>query len=184
MVDSLRILATALILCTPVTIPAQDLSERLRADETLIVPGIGAEKLLLSDSAADVASRKGTPERIARFAATEELFTTIFNLPTELKIPYNMIYYYNENKCAIFFHDNRITAIAGLNTNRVTDLPSDLNRGMDSFIFNYGNQGMELKEKSANRACLYPERGIAVFDDGKDGRIDLYLVFPAKAHTK
>ncbi len=184
MIDLLRIFVTVVLLIPAVTLPAQDLTQRLRSDETLIIPGIGAEKLLLSDSAAGVASLKGSPDRTARFRTTEEIFGTIYKLQTDLKIPYDMIYYYNEKKCVVFLHDSRVSAIAGFSSNRVTDLSVDLGKGMDNFIFSYGNLGMEIKEKASNRACLFAERGIAVFDDGRDGKIDMYLIFRAREKNK
>jgi hypothetical protein len=159
---------------------AQDLSSRLRDDETLVVPGRGAERLLIAEGADAVAARMGTPERIARFDVTGELFEKVYKMPADLKIPYDMIYYYRAKKCVVFLHQGKVSAIAGLSNSRVTDLPADLSRGVERFIFSYGNDGLAVAEKGRNRAYIYGRLGIALFDDGANDGIDMYLVFKAR----
>lgn len=170
-----------ILLAFALSATAQDLAPRLLSDETLVIPGRGAEKLLIAEDAGAVAARLGTPERIARFGATGELFEKVYKMPVDLKIPYDMIYYYQAKKCVVFLHQGKVSAIAGLSNARVTDLPADLSRGVERFILNYGNAGMAVAEKGGNRAYLFGRLGIALFDDGANDGIDMFLVFKAQA---
>jgi len=162
---------------TAAVFAAPGMEGRIPADPTLVIPGKGAEKVLLGEDAGSVIRRRGTPDRIARFDSREELFERVYAMPLELKIPYDMIYYYRERACAVFLHRGKVTAVAGIPDSRVTDLPADLDRGMENFILNYGNEGMLVKQRDRNRAYIFPRRGITLFDDGGDDDLDLYLIF-------
>ncbi len=175
------IFAIALVALCAFAAPAQDISSRLRDDETLVVPGKGAEKLLLADGADVVIGTLGTPERIARFDRAGDLFENVYSMRVDLKIPYDLVYYYQSKKCVVFIHGGKVSAIAGFSGGRITDLPADLSRGVERFILGYGNDGMAVKEKGHHRAYIFGKAGIAVFDDGADGSIDMFLVFKAQS---
>ncbi len=154
-----------------------DVAHRITSDETLIIAGTGAEKALLGETAQAVIARRGAPLRMVTLSKNEEAFEHIFLVKTELKIPFDAIYFYGDGKGIFFLHHNTITAIAGSAKNRVTSDAVSLEKGVQHFVFHYGNDKLTQLTKGRHRAYLYLRKGIAVFDDeGNDG-IDLYLVF-------
>lgn len=171
--------AFLLILVFPVFAIANstDAQNRLIADETLIVPGIGAEKILLGDTAQTVIARWGAPVRTVKLSKTEETFENIFSIKTDLKIPFDAIYYYGDGKGIFFIHQNIVSAIAGNARSRVTADAVPLDKGVQQFIFHYGNESLMTVHKGKHAAYCYPRKGIAVFDDDGNDGIDLYVVF-------
>ncbi len=169
-----------IILSITATLAPAGLENRIPEDSTLIIPGKGAEKVLLGDDAGTLLRRRGTPDRIARFEQPKELFEHIYAMPMELKIPFDLIYYFRECSCTVFLYRDKVSAVAGVPASRVTDLPVELDGGIDLLILRYGNEGMIVKQKGKNKAYLFPNLGMALFDDEGDGSIDLYIVFPQR----
>jgi hypothetical protein len=158
-----------------------DVQNRLTADETLIVPGVGAEKCLIGEDIAALETRLGNPQRRVKHTKTEEVFQHIFAIPCEVKIPFDAIYYYGEGKGIFFLHHNTIAAIAGSAKNRVTSNAVSLEKGVQQFVFHYGNNQLTQMQKGRHRAYLYHRKGIAVFDDDGNDGINLYIVFRPSA---
>ena len=155
------------------------LDERIRLDESLIVPGSGAENIILGDTVSEVRARKGAPEKTALFNNDHELFRDIFGISSPAEVSYRKIFHYSIMGIMVFFSNDRVTAVAGLNTFRVTSDSASLQNGVDSFIFNYGNRDLTVLKKGSHTLYLYRKQGIAVIDDGNNDTIDMYLVFPS-----
>ena len=162
------------------------LIEKIQSDINLIVPGVGSEKIILKEESGVIISAKGYPDSVSEFEETKEFFHHVFGIDSKLKILFNKIYYYEKQKSVFFIHDNIITAIAGMTNNRITSDAIDLKKGIEYFIFGYGNNNLTVlaksNDKNRDKIYLYPEDGIAVFDDGNDDIIDLYIVFPVVKH--
>ncbi len=160
---------------------SSDMHNRIATDDTLIIPGIGAEKILLGETSETVIARRGAPLRTVKAETTGEVFQNIFNVKSDLKIPFDAIYYYGEGKGIFFLHMNIVSAIAGSARNRVTVDAVFLEKGVQQFIFHYGNEGLMTVPKGKHTAYCYPRKGIALFDDDGNDGIDLYMVFKAAA---
>ncbi|MCX7678794.1 MAG: hypothetical protein N2316_06210 [Spirochaetes bacterium] len=164
---------------------SHNLSNRVQNDETLVIPGIGAEKVLIDDNKENVIARLGSPIRVVTFENAQEVFTTIFQLPPELHIPFEDIYYYGNEHGIIFFHKGNVSAIGGFAKKRVTHDGVSLENGIQRVIFHYGNEELLTLAKGKHRAYIYFQKGIALFDDNGDDGIDLYLIFkPHPARNK
>lgn len=157
-----------------------DLHNRITSDETLIVPGFGAEKVALGENSGQIIARLGTPLHTVKAENRGEIFQTIFNVKADLKIPFDSIYYYGEGKGIFFLHQNAVSAIAGSPKNRVTYGAVSLDKGVQQFIFHYGNEELTIIPKGKHRAYCYFQKGIALFDDNSDDGADLYVVFRPK----
>ena len=168
-----------LILTLLITAAPGFLSERIRLDDSLIVPGSGAENIILGDTVSEVRARKGQPDKTAVFNEDHELFRDIFGIPSPAGVYYRKIYHYSISGFMIFFHNDRVSAIAGLNTFRVTSDSVSLQNGIDNFIYNYGNSGLAIMKKGSHAMYLYRKQGIAVIDDSVNDSIDMYLLFPS-----
>jgi hypothetical protein len=160
------------------------LNERIRLDDSLIVPGAGAENIILGDTVSEVQARKGAPEKTALFNDDRELFRDIFGIASPAKVPYRKIFHYSIMGFMVFFSNDRVTAVAGLNTFRVTSDSASLQNGVDSFIFNYGNRDLTVLKKGSHALYLYRKQGIAVIDDGNNDTVDMYLVFPSSENAQ
>lgn len=160
---------------------AGSLSESIRNDNTLIVPGTGAENILLKQQADEILTIKGYPEKISEFKEKKELFKDVFKANNSIKINFDKIFYYDFQKAIFFLDSNIVTAIAGLNSRKITIDSIDLTRGVEFFIFNYGNRNLQiLKKDNGSKDTIYLYgRGIALVDDRGDDKIDMYIVFPA-----
>ncbi len=158
------------------------LPEKIHNDISLIVPGAGSEKIVLKENAETIINIKGYPDSVSEFTETKDAIRHIFNEESGIKIPFNKIYYYKNQKSVFFINNSVVTGIAGLTNSRITSDSIDLRKGIEYFIFGYGNNKLTVLTKSGDknrdRIYLYPEAGIAVIDDGDDDVIDMYIVFP------
>ncbi len=154
---------------------------RIRNDKSLIGPGIGAENILLNQSADDIMSIKGYPDKISDLNEKKDLFSNVLKVDAPIKIIFDKIFYYTYQKAVYFLNSNTVCAISGLNPQRITIDSVDLNKGAEYFIFNYGNKNLTmLKRKKDSKDIIYLySNGIAIVDDRGDDRIDMFIVFPA-----
>jgi hypothetical protein len=156
-------------------------SVRIRNDKTLIGPGLGAENVLLNQSADDILSIKGYPDKISELNEKKDLFAEVLKVKAPVKIIFDKIFYYTYQKTAFFLNSNTVCAITGLNSQKITIDSVDLNKGAEYFIFNYGNKNLTtLKRNNDSKDVIYfYSNGIAIVDDRGDDKIDMYIVFPA-----
>lgn len=171
---------TAIIISSLVMI-GQGAPDRVRQDATLVAPGIGAEMVLLGESEADVTARKGHPEKTASFDAPRDVFSEALGARVPFPLSFQRMAWYESGRCAIFYNEGRVSAIAGTDMERVTAESVDLRRGVEFFTYAYGNSGRAVIEKDGNRLYVYRTEGIAIADDGSDGTIDLYVIFAPRA---
>lgn len=157
------------------------ISISIRNDNSLIVPGTGAENVLLKQQADELLTIKGYPEKISELKEKKELFKDVFKVNGSIKINFDKIFYYDFQKAIFFLDSNIVTAIAGLSSRKITIDSVDLTRGVEFFVFNYGNKNLQiLKKDNGSKDTIYLySRGIAIVDDRGDDKIDMYIVFPA-----
>jgi len=170
------------VLCFLIVLFLQsDLSEiqqNILTDETLIVPGVGSEKVLIGSKSGEVNRTFQNYElTIVRNKKTKEVFTDILKSRCSARLTFDTIYHYKSRNVIIFFLENRVKAIAGLRKDRVTIDAADLRKGIGYFVFTYGNDSLEKIYKGKHIIYVYPSEGIAVTDDGGNGEIDMYLIF-------
>lgn len=151
---------------------------KLRSDRTLIVPGAGAEGAELGEDAAALVSLIGYPEKIVNPGEKKELLREVFNTRGTISLYYDKVYYYQTKKSVFFIKQGKICAIAGLERSRVTIDSVDLDAGVENFLFNYGNEGLEILKRGRGKLYIYSKIGILVADDLGDNSIDLFIVFP------
>ncbi|MCP4136142.1 MAG: hypothetical protein GY754_34545 [bacterium] len=155
--------------------------ERIRADSTLIVPGVGAEKIILDDPIGTVLHTFHNDEyALTRPDAAKELFTDIIGIKAGIHIEFDKIYYYNLQKIIIFCRNNKVSAIAGMNRDRITIDMVNIKKGVESFVFNYGNKDLSMVKEGNNKIYLYTARGIAIIDDKDDDIIDMFIIYKKK----
>lgn len=159
-----------------------DLNARIKSDESLIVPGRGAENIILNDNVAELLSVKGHPDRIAQFRERREIFKDIFKVDSPVKIYFDRIYYYQLERLTVFALNRRVSSILGMNSYRITIESVNLSNGVEYFVFNYGNSGVTILSRKSNKIYIYTNLGIAIFDDKNDDTIDMYVVFKPEDH--
>ncbi len=162
-----------------------ELLDEIIHDNTIIGPGLGSEGVLINEEIDSVLKRIGRNKfKISKPRNTGELFNNIFKIKSKKKIYFESIYYHNENKYAVCVFQGRVIAIIGFDNNRMTTDSINLRSGITSFIFYYGNRNLNLLKADSNRIYLYPDRGIAVADDGMNDSIDLYVIFAVDSINK
>ena len=146
--------------------------EKEQKDITLIIPGKYAEGFTLNETA--------TSDERATQINTSSIPELLSSISGNNQIPYfsfNRIVYL-KNRYALFTDNGVIKLIAGLSSaDRITDDAVKLTDGVDNFIMNYGNSGLDIVNKDGHRIYLYKEMGIAIFDDNTDNSIEMYIVF-------
>lgn len=177
-INHIRLLTALLVLPLLGMSLGEDGRIKLRSDRVLVVPGIGAEGVELGEDVAVLVSLVGYPEKIVNPGEKKEIIRDIFNARASLSLYYDKVYYYQTRKSIFFIKQGRVSAIAGLERSRVTIDSVDLNAGLENFIFNYGNEGLEVLERQKGRLYIYSRIGILVADDRGDNSIDLFIVFP------
>lgn len=170
------------------SIIAQDselLIQRIYSDESLVIPGIGAEKIILHDNTAKLDKvYSGYNYKVAKVHKNEDIFKNVFKLNSGIKLQFNEIRYYKNNKVIVFIKNNIVEAIASLEMDRVTIDPIDLSQGVSNFILHYGNTDLQILKDGNNSAYAYTTKGIVLFDDNNDDVIDIYLVFKTLSANK
>ncbi len=159
------------------SVPGSDMEIKIRTDPDLVAPGIGAEGIVLKDASAEIYARMGYPDRVVVQNSRLQVFSEIFGQKPAVDVSFDKIYYYESKRFIVFLFSGRVSAIAGLNRNRVTSDSVSLNSGVDYFIFRYGNEGLQSFAKGKNRLYIYPRLGMALADDGGDNEIDMFIVF-------
>ncbi len=92
---------------------------------------------------------------------------------------------FHDNSHILFIKNNTIIAIAGLVIEKkITSDAVLLSRGIDNFVFNYGNKDLVIFKIKDNTAYIYRNSGIAVFDDNSDNIIDMYIVFKVQSNSR
>jgi hypothetical protein len=168
------------ILCLSlVSLEGEEYRDRIISDLMLVVPGVGAEKAILgSDLNGFLKRTRRAQYKVSRPVKPGEVFADILKINTDIKLFFDEIYLNEETGSVIYSFGKTITAVGGFSADRQTVDMVDLKAGMENFLFNYGNRGLEKIENNISRVYIYKSSGIAVFDDGKNDTIDLYLVFP------
>ena len=161
--------------------PSEVLENKIPGNRELIVPGIGAETVLLHQNITDVAGIfSGYQYKLSKFKKIKDIFKDIYNIKISLNIQYDKIYHYDSRQCTFFSYKDKISAIIGLNSHRVTNDSVDLKRGIEYFVFHYGNKDMIIKKRGNHKIYIYYKIGIALIDDNSDNSIDMFIIFPVK----
>jgi hypothetical protein len=152
--------------------------EKIIGDSTIIVPGRGSNGIVIGEDIDDVVMRFGKSKfKISRPNQVSELFKDVFKMRGNTRIYFDAMYYNEEKKCAVCVFKGRVDAVIGFDGSYTTSDAVNLQRGINNFIFNYGNRNLKLLRQGGNAIYVYPEHGIAVIDDGDNDTIDLYIVF-------
>jgi hypothetical protein len=162
-----------------------DLIKKIRQDESFIVPGLGAEKIILGDDISQVVQRfTQNSYKISKPKKMTELFKDVFGLSSRVPIYFDAVYHNGEKKFSLFVFQNRVIAILGMNVNKVTFDFVELTSGLNNFILNYGNKDLNRMRNESHGIYYYPSRGIAVVDDNFNDTIDLYIIFKTRWHNE
>ena len=155
------------------------LAKRVLEDASLIVPGIGSEKIVLGSSESDVVRMYPRSEYVISRPGSSELFRDVLKIETNIQVVFDKVFHFNEDRFAVFLVRGRVCAITGFSLEKVTARGVALDRGADYFVFSCGNKGMKAVKQGKNVLYLYADAGIAIADDDGDDDIDLYAVFPS-----
>lgn len=156
-----------------------ELRLRVKNDPSLVAPGFGSEGVVLGETVNSLVRDRGRPDRVAQPGGMRDLFREVFGQATGPSIRFDRVYHYTYGRFSVFLLGEQVVAVAGYERVRVTTDAVNLAAGVESFIFNYGNEGLERLAKRKNVMYVYRDIGIAVADDGGDDSIDLVLVFTA-----
>lgn len=152
--------------------------EKIISDTAIIVPGYGSNGIALGEDMDNVVMRFGKSKfKISRPNQASELFKDVFKVRGTTIIYFDAMYYNEEKKCAACVIKGRVVAVIGFEGSYTTSDAVNLQRGINNFIFHYGNRNVKHLRQGANVIYIYPDRGIAVIDDGDNDTIDLYVVF-------
>jgi len=174
-----RAVACAILLVCAGLAPPEEMAVRIKNDPSLVAPGFGAERVLLGEQASSLQRDRGAPDRIAAPGSVRLLFGDIFGYEEGPSVRFDRIFHYTYGRFTVFLLGGEVVAVAGYDSARVTTDAVNISSGVESFIFNYGNAGLERLARRTSTMYLYRNLGIAVADDGNDDSIDLVLVFPA-----
>lgn len=175
----LRSVLCALLVVAAGVLPPEEFAVRIKSDPSLVAPGFGAEGVVLGERTSSLLRDRGRPDRVAAPESARHLFGAIFGHDTGPRIRFDRIFHYAYGRFSVFLLGDEVVAVAGYDRARVTTDAVNMAAGVESFIFNYGNSGLQRLERRSSTMYVYPYLGIAVADDGNDDSIDLVLVFPA-----
>ena len=158
-----------------------DLLEKIKQDESFIVPGLGADRVIMEEDIHTVVQRfKGNSFKISKPKKIAELFKDVFNLASTIPIYFDSIYHNDEQKFSICVYQNKVVAVIGMKINKITIDFVELNSGINNFIYHYGNKNLHQMRNGSHGIYYYPEKGIAVVDDNLNDSIDMYIIFKSR----
>jgi hypothetical protein len=147
-------------------------------DETMIVPGLGSNGIVIGEDIEAVIRRFGKQNfRISRPRQVNELFNNVFKIASDTKIYFDSLYYYDGRKYAACVFQGKVIAVIGFDANCVTKDAVNLQSGISNFIYNYGNKNLKVLRSGTNGMYVYSALGIALADDDMNDTIDLFVVF-------
>ena len=162
-----------------------DLLEKIKQDDSFIVPGLGANRVLLDEDINYVIQRfKQHGFNISKPKKIAELFKDVFNLSSTTPIYFDTLYHNDENKFSLCVYQNKVVAVIGTNINKITIDFVDLNAGINNFIYHYGNKNLHQMRNGSHGIFYYPEKGIAVVDDNLNDTIDMYIIFMTRGRNR
>ncbi len=146
------------------------------SDSTLIVPGVGAEGVLLGMTLEEIKELKGEPLRETEKKGWK-LFRDVFHLKEIADVPFDMMIEYGYPGIIIGLKNFKVQFVIGKSQQRVIRSGVSLEKGVSYVIFRLGNEGLHILERTQKSLYLYKTRGVAFFDDGSNDSIDMYAVF-------
>ncbi len=176
------IITTAFLMCivSPLMSSSEDktVQRRIMSDPSLVVPGCGAEGVMLGEEIGKVLHRFGMDKfRASRPPAHRELFKDVFDIDSSVKIVFDSLYLCEEKRMTLCVLNTRVVAVIGLNGDRTTVDGVDFKKGINAFIYHYGNRHLVKLQSGSNGIYLYRLLGIGAFDDGSNDSVDLFIVF-------
>ncbi len=153
-------------------------AEMIIIDPSLIVPGLGAEGFVINKPASEAVKKFNSKElKIIKFNKRKELLEEVFNIKVPLKIKYDMIILSENNHIILLSYKDLVTAVIGFNHGRVTNDAVSLDKGINYFIFNYGNNEIYQIQNEYGKIYIFKNIRIILFDDNNNDTIDMYLVY-------
>ncbi|HSV96093.1 MAG TPA: hypothetical protein VLM75_04065 [Spirochaetota bacterium] len=169
----------SLLVITGSLFSPDELALRLKNDTSLVAPGLGSEGVVLGENVSSLVRDRGRADRVAMPGGVRDLLRDVFGQTSGPAIRFDRVYHYAYGRFAVFLLGDEVVAVAGYDRSRVTTDAVSISAGAESFVFNYGNEGLERLTRRKNVMYVYRNLGIAVADDGGDDSIDLVIVFTA-----
>jgi len=170
---------------SPVALGQFGSKDNIIRDDTMIVPGLGSNGIVIGEDIDTVIKRFGKQKfRISKPNRVSELFKDVFKIASDTRIYFDTIYYNDEQKCAVCVFQSKVNAVIGFDANRVTLDAVNLQSGINNFIYNYGNKNMKVLRSGTNGIYIYYTMGIAIVDDDMNDSIDLFIIFVPPAGKK
>ncbi len=151
-------------------------ASRVVSDSTLVVPGVGAEGVVLGMTLKEIKELKGEPRRVTE-KKRWKLFRDVFHLKEIADVPFDMMIEYGYPGITVGLKDSKVQFVIGQSQQRVTNSGVSLEKGVSYVIFQMGNEGLHILERTQKSLYMYRNRGVAFFDDGSNDSIDMYAVF-------
>lgn len=178
-----RSITAACIMCNVLPLMSSNEYNRVHhgilSDPSLVAPGHGAEGVMLGEEIDKVLRRHGRDRfRVSRPPMHRELFKDVFDIDSSVKIVFDSLYLCEEKRMALCVLNMRVGAVIGLNGDRITVEGVDFKKGINNFIYHYGNRNLVQLQSGSNGIYLYRHLGIGAIDDGLNDSVDLYVIFP------
>ncbi len=168
-----------------ISLSASISNKKIESDRSLIVPGKGGNGYVLYSSYSDIKNRLKNSLSNPRLIQQKRITYLIKNVlsfscsnitTTTFDIPFKKALYIS-SKTALFFNNDRLTAIAIFNNKKVTHDMIDLTKGISAIIFRYGNKDLLTCKYKSHTIYVYLKKGIAFVDDNSDNSVDVILIF-------
>jgi hypothetical protein len=105
------------------------------------------------------------------------LFAAVFKESLDSDVLFDEFFHYRQKEITVFCMNRILVAVISANSSLYLENGESLRRGLDYVLYVYGNEGLSVVKKDSHSLYLYAERGVAFFDDGSDGFIDMVAIF-------
>lgn len=147
-------------------------------DDQLIVPGFGAEQVLLGKDFSEITKQfKKDNYKIVQPPTKNNLLKHVFKTSIFNNIYFDRMYFFEKRGFVVLTQNQKVVALLSMNVQRVTIDSVDLHLGIKNFLDAYQKYNFK-KNKLGNNTIYNSNRlGMGVVDDGNDNLLDMYYIF-------
>lgn len=145
-------------------------------DEKLIVHGMGGGGVLLGSTEKDVVMTRAKPA-IKTKKTNHDFFKDVLKVESQVTLPFNYLYKYNEPECIIGFFNSTVEFIVVWDRRCILIEGVPLSQGVMAVVYIYGNYGLTCLREDNRALYIYAEKGIALIDEDNNDTIDGVVIF-------
>lgn len=154
------------------------LKVKIRRDDQLVVPGYGAEQVVLGISLGEVGAQfKKDDYKVVIPGKMNNFLKHVLRSPVYNKINFESMLFFNKRNFVLLMNKGVVVSVLSMNVQRVTIDSVDIHNGVRNFLKSYRSYKFNKSRFGQNTMYHCNRLGIGFVDDGNDDDIDMFYIF-------